>query len=830
MDQILNKVRDVDPNDSEALKGALTPFFQNLSKHKNVDCHVWLRTLEDVINRYPKYCTSHRVTIENYLVNFLNSTNYYHVIGAAKCAHAVQQVKPSQDKESTPKACWREQSSLLCNAAHSLIEALFSKTLNIYKSDFNTQKGDAKILTNMPLTSALLKLHKAKSQDINGKNKMEVLSVRLRNVFVFIQAMLVEIYPIEKPMRPQLVLEVIIQALSVSSGAGNDLCDVISVKTQALRTLDALVACLRSNLIPFSALVFRCVMQTLRWSSENLSEESSKVRCSAYNSLNDWLRVLHVHRMSNENQGKNWEDEITKHIVEDITPIQHIVQLTMRTQPKKNMSKKAKRRMANMMLQESSIASHAPGEKNKISISTESSDGVAIAALDCAETLFIVCGLFLKPTTHKMFQERLVRDCYNISAYNPERAIVLLRCLEAARKSTPPFVPPPTQYCLQLYSVLINSPTNEISKFSSQALLDIRLHLHCAPPSLNFAIEEKVENKRDKKRKRISERNRAVLEKLLGAERLPSEDQPEVISIADEPVNKKQCLGDDITEKISLSSASIQSVDIDEISDDSDVEANEMEADVDINVPMEDNDDLEQTIEESIEINDIEVNNEPPEETVIEEINQIVDEDIEVNIIPIVEDSQGAIEHNIDAEINTSLEININLENKEIEEPNTINEIESSEVSNNIFEANTQLPVNVSMEEDKEENLELSMEVGYGDPNTGTEKIAVIENLEGDTLPSTNDTDDLITCGQAVNSSQEVDKNIDCVTETNTEPNLNEVPIENGIDQLPTIVENGIKDDEIVSVKAVDKTNDVTVEDMLADFVDEVIEEDKTQE
>lgn len=50
-DQILRKIRDTDPNDSEAVKAALTPFFHNLSKHKKADCNVWLRTLEDVLNR-----------------------------------------------------------------------------------------------------------------------------------------------------------------------------------------------------------------------------------------------------------------------------------------------------------------------------------------------------------------------------------------------------------------------------------------------------------------------------------------------------------------------------------------------------------------------------------------------------------------------------------------------------------------------------------------------------------------------------------------------------------------------------------------------------------
>lgn len=50
--QILNRVRDVDASDSEAVKEVLNAFFQNLLKYKDIDCNRWLRALENVINRY----------------------------------------------------------------------------------------------------------------------------------------------------------------------------------------------------------------------------------------------------------------------------------------------------------------------------------------------------------------------------------------------------------------------------------------------------------------------------------------------------------------------------------------------------------------------------------------------------------------------------------------------------------------------------------------------------------------------------------------------------------------------------------------------------------
>lgn len=131
--------------------------------------------------------------------------------------------------------------------------------------------------------------------------------------------------------------------------------------------------------------------------------------------------------------------------------------------------------------------------------------------------------------------------------YSRSRAIGLLRTLDASRTCVPPGVSPPTQYCLQLYSSKINSQHTEvcvtykpcllstllsndgilyykclysqISTFCSRALLNIRLHLHCSPPSLNFTIQPQPEDRSEKKKKEISARNRAALISLLGADK-----------------------------------------------------------------------------------------------------------------------------------------------------------------------------------------------------------------------------------------------------------------------------------------------------------------------
>lgn len=52
LDQILNKVRTVDPNNSEAIKEALTSFFQKLPKDNEPNCNAWLREMRNIIDRY----------------------------------------------------------------------------------------------------------------------------------------------------------------------------------------------------------------------------------------------------------------------------------------------------------------------------------------------------------------------------------------------------------------------------------------------------------------------------------------------------------------------------------------------------------------------------------------------------------------------------------------------------------------------------------------------------------------------------------------------------------------------------------------------------------
>lgn len=42
-------------------------------------------------------------------------------------------MRPTKEKTATPKSSWRDLMSLLCNAVHSLITAIFPNAVDIYK-------------------------------------------------------------------------------------------------------------------------------------------------------------------------------------------------------------------------------------------------------------------------------------------------------------------------------------------------------------------------------------------------------------------------------------------------------------------------------------------------------------------------------------------------------------------------------------------------------------------------------------------------------------------------------------------------------------------------
>lgn len=205
-----------------------------------------------------------------------------------------------------------------------------------------------------------------------------------------------------------------------------------------------------------------------------------------------------------------------------------------------------------------------------------------------------------------------------------------------------------------------------------------------------------------------------------------------------------------------------------------------------------------------------------PRDEIDEEVPEVIVDDLESERVKITTEESDA-QHVIQEEII----IKENFTRAVSKIKNKIQKCEIYSTENiNIYEANTQMPSNMVNDTMDGEDRPLSMEVAYDFPNTCKENVLVLGKLEDENLPSTNETVDIqITCGQVVKNSQEVEGR-KCVNEKTETSKVN------GVNLPDKAVSNGDTPEGNNEISSkLSRNNDLTVDDMLADFVDEVKED-----
>lgn len=288
-----------------------------------------------------------------------------------------------------------------------------------------------------------------------------------------------------------------------------------------------------------------------------------------------------------------------------------------------------------------------------------------------------------------------------------------------------------------------------------------------------------------------------------------------VITIPDEPVSKRPRIRtevSEITENVSISSDSVHSV---EMSSDSDVDSI-IEG---VELILEPNDSIAEVVVFEPVIAE-HLNSSGP--GIHNEHTQLVARDEPAIGIIAEEPTRGIKDLAIhDEPTQANPKINEIGGQKDIVAENNKDDFEVQKImetpnsQQDINEAKTQIPLQNS--DTIYGKSPLSMEVTYDYPNTGNDKITVLEKMDDENLPSTNDTDDIqITCGQVVKSSQDLD------TDKNKDV---EIPKVNGIDKSIETAKGEVAIDEGEAANKITPNDKViTVDDMLADFVDEVNE------
>lgn len=258
-------------------------------------------------------------------------------------------------------------------------------------------------------------------------------------------------------------------------------------------------------------------------------------------------------------------------------------------------------------------------------------------------------------------------------------------------------------------------------------------------------------------------------------------------------------------EKISLSSENISSVEI----SDSDSEVVE-----EISEEHESKD--EETLQSNIKETDDETDNlrEIRYQNISSGITEVKDVENELKKVDESTEADGSETiYNMQTQVSQEEEKDVprNVTDKHIHDMATqipiMKEIEA------IHEAPTQLPLNESVDSIDVEEAPLSFEIVYDYPSKITDEVPILEKIDDTNLPCSNETDDIqITCGQVLCISQEENK----CEQTETCPKVN------GLDVLENDVQNLNVAGNVCDTKVAEKKDALSVEEMMADFVDEV--------
>ncbi|XP_054272488.1 proline-, glutamic acid- and leucine-rich protein 1-like [Macrosteles quadrilineatus] len=189
------------------------------------------------------------------------------------------------------KTAWRRQQLGLVSLLHSLLNRLYEHV------DCHMEES-ATALEDIELSL----------EPVNEKNiliKSQRLATQFSAVALFLQAMLLETFPVAKAVAPDVILDVVAHAQKATLATLGSTREALAVtavlptvQIASLRLLESLVMCLGRNLVPHGGLVGYLCSQVIHWSHQKHSDwpyamikPYSQTRHVAYCCLQSWLSV-----------------------------------------------------------------------------------------------------------------------------------------------------------------------------------------------------------------------------------------------------------------------------------------------------------------------------------------------------------------------------------------------------------------------------------------------------------------------------------------------------------------------------------------------------------
>lgn len=248
--------------------------------------------------------------------------------------------------------------------------------------------------------------------------------------------------------------------------------------------------------------VIHLVTQSLKWTSSGKAfgykRPYSSIRVSAYNTLALWCKTV-GYTSSLEINAEN----IIGQVLQDVTPFQSEVTLQVLEGSRKNLTKKARKRLHKALNETTNLSqTHSTTfnpQNTKIIHSDNGNEEICSAALNSLTNLLETAGCFIKPVLHKILQETIVLLAFNeVSSTNMKKKLFssefcrlnLYKSLNSLVVSPHHLCSPPMQYALTIFSsAKINDKSLRIRITCSNFIKQYEKILHPMKESLFFPAE-----------------------------------------------------------------------------------------------------------------------------------------------------------------------------------------------------------------------------------------------------------------------------------------------------------------------------------------------------
>lgn len=268
------------------------------------------------------------------------------------------------------------------------------------------------------------------------------------------------------------------------------------------KLLDSLIMTLRGNMMIYHNQVIHLVTQSLKWTSSGkalgFKRPYSSIRVAAYNTLALWCKTVGYTNSLEVNA-----ENIIGQVLQDVTPFQSEVTLQVLEGGRKNLSKKARKRLHKALNETTNLSqTHSTTfnpQNTKIIHSDNGNEEICSAALNSLTNLLETAGCFIKPVLHKILQETIVSLAFNeVASTNTKKNLFtsefcrlnLYKSLNSLVVSPHHLCSPPMQYALTIFSsAQIRDKSLKIRIACSNFIKQYEKILHPMKESLFFPTE-----------------------------------------------------------------------------------------------------------------------------------------------------------------------------------------------------------------------------------------------------------------------------------------------------------------------------------------------------